>query len=420
MSKKRVVVTGVGLVSCYGTDVDAYYQNLLDGVSGVGPLTAFDCEDYATRYAAQVADFSTESYIEKKLDRRIDPFIRYALVASKKALEMATIKTEEEQKVLDKTRCGVIISSGMGGMTTFQNGVLTLDKSGPKRVNPFFIPFMISNMAGGLLAIDEGFMGPNYSISTACATANYSFVAGASHIQNGDADVMVCGGAEAPLIPVGVAGFIACKALTGSHNDDPQKASRPWDQQRDGFVLGEGSAVLVLESLEHAEKRGAKIICEYMGGAYSCDAYHITSPRPSGEGMALCMENAIRNAGVSKDEINYINAHATSTPAGDLVEISAVHSVFGKQTDGMKINGTKSLIGHGLGASGALEAVATIKAIETGKLHPTINLENPAPELGGLDPIANNAIDFDVDVALSNSFGFGGHNASVLFKAYQA
>lgn len=412
--KKRIVVTGMGVVSCLGNEVDQFYTHLLEGKSGIAPITTFPCENYSTRFAGSVPDFDTSAYIEKKMARRIDNFITYALVAAKKALEYGKI-TSEVLETLDKTRAGIIIGSGMGGMNVFSEGVLTLDKQGPARVNPFFVPFIITNMAGGLLGMDLGFMGPNYSISTACATANNSIIAAATRIQNGDADIMITGGSEAAVIPMGLAGFSACRALS-KKNDTPEKASRPWDKNRDGFVLGEGAGVIILEELEHALKRGAPIFAEYLGGGVSCDAYHMTEPRQDGKGVALCIEHALRNSGMTAADINYINAHATSTPAGDMAEINALKHIF-KDPSSVTINSTKSMIGHSLGAAGAMEAIATIKAILTGEVHPTINLEDPEEGLTFHAPTKREKL--EVKAALSNSFGFGGHNASLIFAKYQ-
>jgi 3-oxoacyl-[acyl-carrier-protein] synthase II len=415
--KKRVVVTGMGVVSCFGNDVDTFYQNLLDGKSGIVPIEEFPCSDYPTRFAGAIRNFDTGEYIDKKQARRIDPFISYAMVAGKKALEDAGFNLSDLSS-LNKERCGVIVGSGMGGMHVFEDGVLTIHQKGFKRLSPFFVPFIITNMAGALLAIDLGFMGPNYSVSTACATSNYCFVSAANHIINGDADLIVCGGTEAPIAPVGVAGFVACKALS-ERNDEPTKASRPWDKNRDGFVIGEGAGVLVLESLEHAQKRGAKILAEYLGGSTSCDAHHMTDPRPDGLGAWLCISQAINQAAIPLDAINYVNAHATSTLAGDIAEINALKKVFGDHIHNIKINSTKSMIGHCLGAAGGVEAIATIKAITTGMLHPTINLEDPEPILEGIDAIPNVAKAHNVDVALSNSFGFGGHNSCIVLGRFK-
>ncbi len=414
--KKRIVVTGMGLVSCFGTDIDAFYDKLLAGESGIVPIEEFPCQDYPTRFAGVIRNFDTGIYLDKKQARRVDPFIRYTAVAGKKALEMGGLTGENLEK-LNKERAGVLIGSGMGGMSVFYDGVDTLLNKGFKRITPFFIPYIITNMGGALLAIDIGFMGPNYSISTACATSNYCIYAAAKHIQNGEADVMLCGGTESPIGPIGLSGFVACKALS-ERNEEPTKASRPWDKKRDGFVMGEGAGVLLLESLEHALARGAPILAEYIGGSISCDAHHMTDPRQDGLGVALCIENAIKEAGISKEDINYINAHATSTPAGDLCEVNALKKVFGPHMRNIKMNATKSMIGHCLGAAGGIEAIATIKAILTDMLHPTINLDEPEEALEGIDVVPNIAKAHKVKVALSNSFGFGGHNSSLLFAPY--
>ncbi len=416
MARKRIVVTGMGIVSCFGTDVDHFYEQLLQGVSGIVPIEGFPVADYPTRFAGEIRNFETGEYMDKKQARRVDPFIRYTMVAGKKALEMAGLTGDMPN--LDKAKAGIIVGSGMGGMSVFFEGVDTILNKSFKRLTPFFIPYIITNMAGALLAIDLGFTGPNYSISTACATSNYCIHAAAQQIREGKADVMLCGGAEAPITAIGLAGFVAIKALS-TRNEDPTKASRPWDQARDGFVMGEGAGVLVLESLEHALKRGAPIYAEYLGGAVNCDAYHMTDPRQDGAVVGQCMADALADAGVDKERVNYINAHATSTPAGDLCEINAIRTLFGPQAHNIKVNSTKSITGHCLGAAGGIEAIATIQAIRTGKLHPTINVENLDPLLDGFDVIPNEAKDHDVDVALSNSFGFGGHNSTLVFAAYK-
>ncbi len=417
MAKKRIVVTGMGIVSCFGTDITHFYEQLLAGKSGIVPIEEFPCAEYPTRFAGAIRNFDVGDYMDKKQARRVDPFIRYAMVSGKKALESAGLGVDALSQ-LDKERCGILIGSGMGGMTVFYDGVETILSKGYKRLTPFFVPYIITNMGGALLGIDLEFKGPNYSISTACATANFSIHAAAEHIQKGEADLMICGGAEAAINPIGLAGFVAIGALS-TKNEDPTKASRPWDKGRDGFVMGEGAGILVLESLEHAQKRGAPILAEYLGGAINCDAYHMTSPREDGAGVAACIEAALRDAGVAKEKVNYINAHATSTQAGDLCEVEAIRTVFGTHTRNIKMNSTKSMIGHCLGAAGGLEAVATIKAIETGILHPTINIENLEPALEGIDIIANSAKPHKVTVALSNSFGFGGHNSTIIFAPYK-
>lgn len=414
MSKKRVVVTGMGIVSCFGNDVNEFYKKLLEGKSGISMITEFPCEDYPTRFAGVIRDFDPGDYIDKKQARRVDKYIAYTFVAGKKALESAGL-TGDAFAALIKEKSGILIGSGMGGMSVFADGVQTLLEKGVRRVTPFFVPYILTNMGGGLLAADLGFMGPNYSISTACATANHSIMAAANHIRNGDADIMITGGVEAPIIPMGLAGFCACKALSG-RNEDPTRASRPWDKERDGFVMGEGAGVLVLESLEHAQKRGATILAEYLGGGMSCDAYHMTEPRPDGEGVAQCIRHALADAGVSPEDVNFINAHATSTPLGDLAEVNALKKVF-KNPSKITMNATKSMTGHSLGAAGGLESVVTVKTITDGLAHPTINLENPEENLGFHIPTQAEKI--QVKVAISNSFGFGGHNGTLVFAPFK-
>jgi 3-oxoacyl-[acyl-carrier-protein] synthase II len=412
MKKKRIVVTGMGIASCLGNDVNEFYQNLLAGKSGISSITEFPCEDYPTRFAGVIKDFDPGEYIDKKQARRIDKFIAYAMYAAKKALEQAELSNEKLDQV-NKARAGVIIGSGMGGMDVFSEGVKNLNEKGPGRVTPFFVPYILSNMAGALVGIDLGFMGPNYSISTACATANNSIIAAAQHIQNGEVDIMVTGGSEGAVIPIGLAGFCACKALS-KRNDAPEQASRPWDKNRDGFVMGEGAGVIILEELEHALKRGAPIFAEYLGGGISCDAHHITEPRQDGEGVAVCIQAALKQAGITADQVNYINAHATSTPAGDMAEINALKKIF-PHPEKVTINATKSMIGHSLGAAGGMEAIAVVQAIHTGLVHPTINLEDPE-DIGFHAP--RQAESLQITHALSNSFGFGGHNATLVFAPY--
>ncbi|MEX0961929.1 MAG: beta-ketoacyl-ACP synthase II [Simkaniaceae bacterium] len=414
--KKRVVVTGLGLVSCFGQDVRTFYEALLQGKSGIGPIESFPCEDYPTRFAGSVQNFNTEGYLDKKQARRTDPCIQYTLVAGKRAIEDAQLDDDSLQK-LDRTRCGVLVGSGMGGMKTFGDGVNTVYQKGFNRLTPFFIPYVITNMGSALLGMELGFQGPNYSISTACATANYAITAAARHIQSGEVDLMVCGGSEAPLTPMGVAGFVVIKALS-TRNDEYQTASRPWDKTRDGFVMGEGSGILVLESLEHALERGAPIYAEYLGGAFSCDAYHMTAPREDGQGVKLCIEQALKEAEIEKHQINYINAHATSTPVGDLCEVRAVRDVFLEHSKNISMNSTKSMTGHCLGAAGGIEAIATVMAIKTSKIHPTINILEPEDEIKNFDYVPDVAKEKKITAALSNSFGFGGHNSSLIFGPY--
>ncbi|GAQ87172.1 3-ketoacyl-acyl carrier protein synthase [Klebsormidium nitens] len=414
---KRVVITGMGLCSVFGNDPDTFYEKLLAGTSGITEIDRFDASKFPTRFAGQIKNFDVENEIDGKNARRLDDCLKYGLVAGKKALRMAGLEGDGLKDV-DKTRVGVLVGSGMGGLTVFQDGVQALVSKGYKKISPFFIPYAITNMGGALLGIECGFMGPNYSISTACATSNYAFYAAANHIRRGEADIMVAGGIEAPIIPVGLGGFVACRALS-TRNDDPQTASRPWDKDREGFVMGEGGGVLIMESLANAEKRGAKILAEYLGGSINCDAYHMTDPHPSGLGVSTCIKLALKDAGVAPEEVNYINAHATSTIVGDLAEVNAVKKVFSK-ADHIKMNGTKSMIGHCLGAAGGLEAIATLKAIETGYVHPTINQINPEPEVTDfVDTVPNVKAKHEVEVAISNSFGFGGHNSAVVFAPYK-
>jgi len=415
---QRVVITGMGVVSAFGNDVDKFYDRLLAGESAIKAIDRFDTTDFPTKFAGQIVDFDSEGYIDKKSDRRYDDCLRYTMVSGKKALEDAGLGmgTEAFEK-LDKSRCGVLIGTGMGGLKVFQDGVQNLVEKGVKKISPFFIPFAITNMGGALFGIETGFMGPNYSISTACATANYCFNSAAQHLIRGDADMIVAGGSEAAIIPVGLGGFVACRALSTA-NEDPTKASRPWDKNRDGFVMGEGAGVLVMETLEHALARGATIHAEYMGGAITCDAHHMTEPRKDGLGVGTCIKLALDNAGMTYKDVNYINAHATSTPAGDMAEVAAIKSVF-KEYDHVAVNATKSLIGHGLGAAAGLEAIACIKAIKTGKLHPSLNQDNLEDGMD-MNTVPNTMQEKEVTAALSNSFGFGGHNSCCVFAPYKA
>jgi len=412
--KKRVVITGLGLVSCFGSDVDIFYEKLLAGESGVKKITKMPVDDYAVQIAGEISDFDVGEYMDPKMARRMDPFIHYAMVAGKRALEHGGIDIES----LDKSRCGILVGSGMGGMSCFSEGVETLITKGYKRISPFFIPSIITNMAGGLLAIDLGFTGPNYSISTACATGNHAIIAAMNHIRDGHADLMLAGGCEAPLTPIGLTPFITCRALS-KENEHPKRASRPWDVDRSGFVMGEGSGVLVLESLEHAKKRGATILAEVVGGAIGCDAYHMTDPRPDGSGAAACIQNALKDGGAKASDVGYVNAHATSTKVGDSAEVAAIRKALGTQISKVVMNGTKSLIGHCLGAAAAIEAIVCVKACMTGKAHPTLNVDNPDPCIEGIECCRDGVKEWSGDLALSNSFGFGGHNSCVVFRRWK-
>lgn len=413
--QRRVVVTGMGVVTPLGHEPDVFYNNLLEGVSGISEIENFDCKEYPTRIAGEIKSFSTDGWVAPKLSKRMDKFMLYMLTAGKKALADAGI-SEEILHELDKTKCGVLIGSAMGGMKVFNDAIEALRVS-YKKMNPFCVPFATTNMGSAMLAMDLGWMGPNYSISTACATSNFCILNAANHIIRGEADLMLCGGSDAAIIPIGLGGFVACRALS-ERNSDPTKASRPWDSDRDGFVMGEGAGVLLLEELEHAKQRGAKIYAEFLGGSFTCDAYHLTEPHPEGMGVSLCIENALVESGVAREDVNYINAHATSTPAGDVKEYQALINSFGKNPK-LRVNSTKSMIGHLLGASGAVEAVAAIQAIRTGWVHPNINLENPDQSVDTKFLVGSKKERLDVKVALSNSFGFGGHNSSILFGRYE-
>ena len=416
--KPRVVVTGMSVTSCFGNDVDAFYNRLLEGESGVSQIERFDASEYPVDFAAEIKDFDSEGLIEPKNEKRYDECLKYSVVSGKKALSHAHLNpTSHAFAKLDRSRCGVLAGTGMGGLQVLQDNIKSMTERGYRRMSPFFIPYSITNMGGALLGIDLGFEGPNYSISTACASANYSFISAANHIRDGEADLMIAGGVEAAVVPVGIGGFIACKALSNSKHD-PVGASRPFDKGRNGFVMGEGAGMLVLERLEHALERGAPILGEYLGGAVNCDAYHMTEPREDGSGVSSCINDALDNANVGIENVNHINAHATSTSIGDSAEVRAIKQVFGDHAPNIKINSSKSMIGHALGAAGGLEAVATLKAIETGKVHPTINQDDIDDDARDLDTVPKKAQDLDIDVAISNSFGFGGHNSVVAFSKY--
>ncbi|XP_060205966.1 3-oxoacyl-[acyl-carrier-protein] synthase II, chloroplastic-like [Lycium barbarum] len=415
LKNRRVVVTGVGVVSPIGHDPDMFYSNLLEGKSGISQIEAFDCSEFPSRIAGEIKEFSTDGWVAPKLSKRADKFMLYMLTAGKKALADAGV-TEDILQDLDKARCGVLIGSALGGMKVFHDGIEALQVS-YRKMNPFCVPFATTNMGAAMLAIDLGWMGPSYSISTACATSNFCILSAANHIIRGEADMMLCGGSDSAIIPIGLGGFTACGALS-QRNSDPTRASRPWDVDSDGFVIGEGSGVLLLEELEHAKKRKAKIYAELLGGSFTSDAYHMIEPHPEGSGVVLCIEKALAQSGVKREDVNYINAHAASTPAADLKEYQAILHCFGKNAE-LKINSTKSMIGHLLGAAGAVEAIATVKAIQTGWIHPNINLENPDKGLDMDVLVGSKKERLDIKVALSNSFGFGGHNSSILFAPYK-
>jgi 3-oxoacyl-[acyl-carrier-protein] synthase II len=413
--KRRVVVTGMGAITPLGLSVEETWKNLLAGKSGAGPITYFDASNYDTKFACEVKGFDPMKYMDRKLAQRTDLFTQFALTAAEMAINDSGLKLDVE----DLERIGVVVGSGIGGMWTYHRSMQTLwESKGPHRISPFFIPMMISDIAPGRISMKYGLKGPNYATTSACATSSHAIGDAFIHIQRGDADLMVTGGAEGTVCPMGIGGFNAMRALS-VRNNDPEKASRPFDKNRDGFVMGEGSGILVIEELGHAVRRGAKIYAELGGIGFTGDAHHITEPAPGGEGAARSMRLAIRDAELSPDDVDYINTHGTSTPVGDKNETAAIKTVFGERARSMAVNSTKSMIGHLLGAAGAVEAIATIMSICESKVHPTINYETPDPECD-LNYIPNVARDWSVNVAISNTFGFGGHNASLLFRKYQA
>ncbi|NTU29061.1 beta-ketoacyl-ACP synthase II [Brevibacillus sp. HB1.1] len=412
--KRRVVITGVGVVSPVGNDAQTFWNSLLEGKSGIDRVAAFDASDYPTQIAGEVKNFDPEQYMDKKDIRRTDRFVQFGLAAAKMAVEDAKLEITPE----NAERVGVYIGSGIGGLTTWEEQHSVLLEKGPRRVSPFFIPMLIANMASGAVSIQYGAKGPTSSAITACATGTNAIGDALRLIQFDHADVMIAGGAEATVRPMAFAGFCSAKAMS-TRNDEPQKASRPFDQDRDGFVMGEGAGVLILEELEHAKKRGATIIAEVIGYGMSADAHHITSPSPGGEGAARCMASALKDAGVDPTEVQYINAHGTSTDQGDIAETQAIKSVFGEHAYKLAVSSTKSMTGHLLGATGGVEAIATAYVLRDQVLPPTINLENPDPECD-LDYVPNHARKATVNVAVSNTFGFGGHNATVILKRYEA
>lgn len=413
MSDMRVVVTGIGIVSPVGLSIKDFWDSLIKGKSGIGKITHFDASQYTSQIAGEIKDFNPGNFgIDPKKLKRIDMFVQYALAASKEAYESSGLDMEKE----DPFRCGTIIGSGVGGLKTIENEHIKLLDKGPKRVSPFLIPGMIIDIAAGEVAIKYGLNGINYGIVSACASSAHAIGDAMRMIQYGDADIIFCGGAEYSTTPLGLAGFCSARALS-TRNDEPQKASRPFDAQRNGFVMSEGAGILVLEELEHARKRGANILAEVIGYGATADAYHITAPHPEGAGGINAMKNAIKDARINPEDIDYINAHGTSTPLNDKVETQVIKNVFGDHANNLAISSTKSMTGHMLGAAGGIELIACIKTINEGVIHPTINYENPDPECD-LDYVPNEARQKVVDIALSNSLGFGGHNAVIIVKKF--
>lgn len=410
--KKRVVVTGIGVVSPIGIGKEEYWKSLREGKSGIDTITAFDTEEFTSKIAGEVKDFVPENYMTKKEARRMDRFCQFAVAASKLAVEDSEINLEK----INMNRFGVSIGSGIGGIDTMEREHRKLVEKGPGRVSPLLIPMMIINMAPGYVAMNFGAKGPNASIVTACASSTNAIGEAFKIIQRGDADLMFAGGAEASITPLGIAGFCTMKALS-TRNDDPKTASRPFDENRDGFVMGEGSGMLILEELEHAIKRNAKIYAEVAGFGSTADAYHITSPAPGGEGGARAMMAAIEDGGITPGDVGYVNAHGTSTPYNDKFETMAIKSVFKDNAKDIFVSSTKSMTGHLLGASGSVEAIAVIMAFNENYIHGTMNIEKVDPELD-LNYLPNEGIEAKIDYAISNSLGFGGHNATILLKRY--
>ena len=402
-----MVVTGQGVLCPLGNSVEEFWKRLIAGESGIGPVTRFDTAAYDTRFAGEVRDFKPESVMDRKDVRRSDLFVQFAVAATAQAIEQAGIK----DGVVDPNRFGVIVGSGIGGISTFEEQHRTLLEKGPSRVSPFFIPMMISDMASGQVSIHFGAKGPNYCTVSACSSGAHAVGEAFRIIQNSEADVMIAGGAEAPVTPVSFAGFCSMKAMS-TRNDDPTRASRPFDCERDGFVMGEGAGILILEELEHAKKRGATILAEVVGYGATGDAHHMTAPAPEGEGAARAMRAAIHDSGLPLSEFGYVNAHGTSTPLNDKFETQAIKSVFGEQAARVAVSSTKSMTGHLLGAAGGLETIICVLALERGILPPTINYEHPDPDCD-LDYVPNTARRVEARAALSNSLGFGGHNVTL-------
>lgn len=410
MSKRRVVITGLGIVSPLGNDLASSWDGIVSGRSGVGPITCFDASALPTRIAGEVRDFDPARWIPPKDVKKMDPFVHYGVAAGLMAIRDSGIVIEGE----DAERIGVAVGAGIGGISGIEETSIKLNEGGPRKISPFYIPSTIVNMISGQLSIMTGAKGPNIAVVTACTTATHNIGLAMRMIQHGEADAMVCGGAEYATTPTAVGGFCAMKALS-TRNDDPEKASRPWDAGRDGFVMGDGAGVLVIEEYERAKSRGARIYAEIAGFGMSGDAYHMTAPSENGEGAARCMVNAMRDAGINGSDIGYINAHGTSTPAGDLAETNAVKQALGDAAKSVMVSSTKSMTGHLLGAAGGVEAVYSAMALFDGVIPPTINLENPS-EGCDLDYVPNTAREAKVDVAMSNSFGFGGTNGTLVFR----
>jgi 3-oxoacyl-[acyl-carrier-protein] synthase II len=414
MDKRRVVITGVGAVTPLGNTAEEFWAGLLEGRSGIGPITRFDAKEFPTRIAGELKGFDPLKYLDKKDDRKYDPFLKYAVACADMAVEDAALKTDS----VDPNRFGVLVGSGIGGLETLLGNYEVLRTKGPDRVSPFFIPMLIVNMASGVISMRLGAKGPNSSVVTACATGNHAIGDATKIIERGDADVMIAGGSEAIIIPLTIAGFCQMKAMS-TRNEEPTRASRPFDAERDGFVCGEGGGLVVLESLEHARRRDARIYAEMAGYGMTGDAHHMTAPDPEGDGAARSMVAALHDGGLEPSAVGYINAHGTSTPYNDKFETLAIKRVFGEHARKLAVSSTKSMTGHLLGAAGGIEAIATAFALYHGMLPPTINYEKPDPDCD-LDYVPNQARKKEIEVALSNAFGFGGTNATLAFRKFRA
>jgi len=408
----RVVVTGMGAITPVGNSLEEFWNNLKDGVSGIDRVSRFDPSQFTTQIVGEIKGFDVSKYIERKEARRMDIVQQYAMASAQQAFDQSGLKSDS----VEPERAGVVVGSGIGGIETFGKQHAILLNQGPNRVSPFFAPMMIIDMCAGLISMRFNFKGPNYATVSACASGANAIVDAFKIIQHGEADVMITGGSEASITPVCLAGFCSARAIS-TRNHEPQKASRPFDKERDGFVMSEGAGIMILESLDHAQSRGAKILAEIVGVGSTADAYHITAPAPGGEGAIRAMRLALKDADVEPDSVDYINSHGTSTELNDITETQAIKVVFGEKAKKIPVNSTKSMIGHLLGAGGAVELVATIKSIEEGILHPTINYEFPDPECD-LDYVPNKMRKVDVNFALSNSFGFGGHNVSIAVRKF--
>ena len=412
MNYRRVVITGTGVISCVGNTVADFWDSVVNGRCGIGPVTLFDVTEYRTKIAGEVRNFDITRFVPPKDAKHMDKFCQYAVAAAHEAIADAGLPMRLEEAGIDPLRVGVLVASGIGGMTTFSESVLALESRGPARVSPFMIPKMISDMASGEISIMTGAMGPNFGLVSACASACHAIGEASWMIRRGDADMMITGGTEACIIPVGMAGFCALKAMS-TRNDDPLHASRPFDLNRDGFVMSDGAGVLVIEELEHARKRGANILAEIVGYGASGDAYHMTAPREDGAGAAAAIRSALRNAGISVADVDYVNAHGTSTQLNERCEAAALKTVFGSELAHMSVSSTKGTTGHALGAAGGLETSVCAKAIATGIVPPTINFETPDPACD-IDVTPNVARERKIDVALNTNLGFGGHNGAIL------